>query len=76
MGDSDIINLFEREVMHASITRLSTCPKELETKVNQPATLDRAQRMMQKLDSLDTEFKEHHHALVNVIEGNELLSKE
>ena len=62
--------------MHASITRLSTHLKELETKVNQPTTLDRAQRMTHKLDSLDSEFKVHHHALINVIEGNELLLKE
>ena len=76
MGDSDKANPStlrkRRGVVRASITRLSTRLKELETKIDQPTTLDLAHRMTQKLDTLDSEFKVHHFAL----NGDELLSKE
>ena len=68
--------LFERGVIRASITRLSTRLKDLEAKVDQPTTLDLTQRMTQKLDTLDSEFKVHHFALVDVIDGDEFLLKE
>ena len=80
MGDSDKPNPTtlrkRRGVVRASITRLATRLKDLETKVDQPTTLDLAHRMSQKLDSLDSEFKVHHYALVDIIDDNDLSSKE
>ena len=80
MGDSEKTNPStlrkRRGVARASITRISTRLKELETKVDQPTTLDLARRMTKKLDSLDSDFKVHHYALVDIIEGDELSSKE
>ena len=80
MGDSEKPNPStlrkRRGVARASITRISTRLKELETKVDQPTTLDLARRMTKKLDSLDSDFKVHHYALVDIIEGDELSSKE
>ena len=80
MGDSDKPNPTtlrkRRGVVRASITRLATRLKDLETKVDQPTTLDLAHRMSQKLDSLDSEFKVHHYALVDIIDDDDLSSKE
>ena len=75
MGDSNPSTLRKRSRTWL-ITRLSMRLKEFETKVNQPTTLDFAQRMMQKLDTLDSEFKVHHFALIDVIDDDELSLKE
>ena len=48
-----------------SITRLSTHLKDLESKADQPATLDLARQMSQRLESLDSDFKLHHYTLID-----------
>ena len=52
------------------------CLKDLESKVDQPATPDLTQRMKKKLDTLDSEFKTHHYALIDLIDDEETLQKE
>ena len=41
--------------------------KELEGKTNQPDTIDVARRMKEKLESLDSEFRDHHYAVIDVV---------
>ena len=65
-----------RGVARASITRLTNRLKELESDAGRPATLDHAQGMTRKLDSLDSEFRTHHHALIDLIDDEETLQKE
>ena len=65
-----------RGVAKASITRLTTRLKDLEADASQPATINHAQRMQKNLDSLDTEFRDHHHNIVDLIDGEESLTKE
>ena len=59
-----------------SITRLFTRLKDLESKADQPATLDLAQQMSQKLESLDSNFMLHHYALINLFDDTESILKE
>ena len=65
-----------RGVVKASITRLSSRLKELESKAEEPATHDHAQRLATRLDTLDAEFKTHHFALIDLIDDEETLGKE
>ena len=65
-----------RSVVRASITRLFTCLKDLESKADQPTTLDLAQQMSKKLESLDSDFKLHHYALIDLIDDIESMLKE
>ena len=65
-----------RGVARASVTRLSTRLKDLEGNPGESTTLDLAQRMTQKLDALDAEFRTHHHALIDLIDDEETLEKE
>ena len=53
-----------RGVVRASVTRLTTRLSELESKVHEPST---AQRMSQRLESLDSDFKIHHYAVVDAL---------
>ena len=55
------------EASHASITRLTGRVKELESKADQPTTVKVARRLKEKLESLDSEFKVHHLAVVDAI---------
>ena len=57
-----------RGVVRASVTRLSTRLLELESKADQPATLDLAQQMSRRLESLDSDFRTQHYALIDLIE--------
>ena len=65
-----------RGVVKASITRLGSCLKELESKVEEPTTHDHAQRLATKLETLDAEFKTHHFSLIDLIDDDETLEKE
>jgi len=65
-----------RGVLRVSITRLSTRLKELESKIEQPNTLELAQRIKQKLETQDSKFKVHHCALIDLIDDEETLQKE
>ena len=61
-----------RDVAKASITRLSTRLKDLEADVSQPATIDHTQRMQQKLDTLDVDFRAHHHNVVDLTDSERI----
>ena len=65
-----------RGVARASLTRLGNRLKDLEGEHPEPKTLELAQRMSQKLSDLDSEFRTHHHALVDLIDDEEALAKE
>ena len=65
-----------RGISHASITKLATKLNDLESKADQPTTLDFARRLKERLDSLDLEFKTHHYALVEQIEERTDLDRE
>ena len=60
-----------RGVVRASITRLTGRIKELESKADQPTTTDVARRSKENLESLDSEFKVHHLAVVDAIDGTD-----
>ena len=63
-------------IVRALITRLSTRLKDLESKANQPTTLDLTRQMSQRLKSLDSNFKLHHYAFVDLIDDTEMMLKE
>ena len=65
-----------RGVARASITRLTHRLKDLEKDVGGPRTLELARGMTRKLDSLDSEFRTNHHALIDLIDDDETLHKE
>ena len=65
-----------RGVARASLTRLANRLKVLESETGEPKTLELAQRMSQKLADLDSEFRTHHHALIDLIDDEESLAKE
>ena len=57
----------EEEVLQRPPSRNSTRLLELETKVDDPAILGPAQKLLTKLGSLDSEFKRQHLAVVDSI---------
>ena len=65
-----------RGVVRASITRLSTRLNELESRSGDPSVPDLAKQMMTKIESLDSEFKTLHYAVVDETEGKESLLAE
>jgi len=65
-----------RVVVRASITRLGTRVKELESKSVDHTTVDVAQRLKEKLETLDSEFSTHHYALIDAIDDVESLEEE
>ena len=50
--------------------------KDLEGEDTEPKTLELAQCMSQKLLDLDTEFRTHHHALIDLTDDEDALAKE
>ncbi len=70
------VNRKRRGTAKASITRLVGRVGELESKPSlSPAERSAAQQLLQKLETLDTEFRTHHMAMVDYLEG-ELLNAE
>ena len=65
-----------RGVARASITRLTNRLKDLEGEDEGTRTLELAKRMSQKLTDLDSEFRTHHHAVVDLIDDDDILAKE
>ena len=65
-----------RGVARASITRLATRLKDLENDATGSTTLDLARGMTRKLDALDSEFRNHHHNIVDFIDNEEALQRE
>ena len=60
----------------ASLTRLSKYLKDLEGDAGEPKMLELARRMSQKLADLDSEFRAHHHALIDLMDDDDSLAKE
>ena len=56
-----------RSVTRASLTRLASRLRDLESKTDQPDTLDLAEWAKQKLRDLKVDFMAHHLALIDVI---------
>ena len=65
-----------REISRTSLTKLATKPNDLENKADEPTTLDLARRLKDRLDTLDSEFKTHHYAVVEQIEDGTDLDRE
>ena len=65
-----------RGVVRASITRLANHLDDLEDKTDDIATRDIAQRMSQKVNELDLEFKTYHYNLIDHIDDDNTLGKE
>ena len=65
-----------RGVARASITRLCNHLKDLEGKTEQPKTLELARRLSQKLTDLDSEFRTHHHTVIDLTDDEDALAKE
>ena len=66
-----------RGVVRASLTRLDSRVAELEGK-GEISAGDRlaAQRFLRKLDSLDSDFKSHHFAIVDLVDGDSLEAEQ
>ena len=63
------VNRKRRGVARASITRMRARILDLETKErSSPVGLETARRLKQKLEDLDSDFKSHHYAIVDLIE--------
>ena len=65
-----------RGVVRASLTRLNTKLTELEGSTDQSGTLDLARRLSTRLEVLDSEYKHHHYAIVDLIDEDEALQRE
>ena len=65
-----------RGVICASITRLTNRLKDLEKETDRSTTLELARGMTRKLDALDSDFRTHHHALIDLIDDEETLLRE
>ena len=77
MSNPDLASLKKRRgIVKASLTRLRTRLTNLESSVEQPDTVDHAKRLSTKLDTLDTEFKAHHYAIVDLTDDETQLQRE
>jgi hypothetical protein len=65
-----------RGVARTSLTRLSNRLKDLEGDAREPKTLELALRMSQKLADLDSEFRTHHHALIDLMDDKSLAKEQ
>ena len=65
-----------RGVAKASITRLDTRLKTLESAIDQPTTRDSARQLSAKLKEYDAEFKTAHLSLVDLIDDEDALMGE
>ena len=57
----------KRGVTHSSITCAKTCLRDLEAKRNRTDTQDHAQCMLHKLENVDSDFKQYHYALIELM---------
>ena len=65
-----------RGVVRASATRLKGKVRELESKTDHPDTPSHARRILQRMETLNSEFKEHHYGVIELLESEEDLSRE
>ena len=76
---SEVSNLRKRRgVTRASITKLFTRLKTLESKVDESTTFDLAQQLTPNLKSLDAQFKDQHFLIIDAIDESDVdsLAKE
>ena len=76
MSTSDSVLRKRRGVTRASLSRLTTRVRDLESKAGQPGTLDVARRLEQKLEELKSNFMTHHLALVDILTDGDVLATE
>ena len=50
--------------------------RDLEAKTTRMDTRDHTQHMLDKLENLDSDFKQYHYALIELIDDEEILEKE
>ena len=65
-----------RGVVRGSITRLRSRLSELKGKTDELDTPSHARRMAQRLETLDSEFKNHHYVIIESLEREEDLTRE
>ena len=65
-----------RGVSRASITRLSTKIVEAESKFGEPGLNSIAQKLLKRLESLDSDFKTQHLAVVDSLEEGSDFDRE
>ena len=65
-----------RGAIKASITKHTTKIAELEAKETGPTTPPLAQQLAKRLESLDSDFKTRHVAIIDVLEGEGQLAEE
>ena len=76
MSEALSVHKKRRGVARASITKLSKKITELETLTSDPDTCAIAQRLVSRLKELNTEFRTHHLAIVDLTDSEEELSAE
>ena len=65
-----------RGVVRGSITRLRSRLSELKGKTDELDSPSHARQMAQRLETLDSEFKNHHYAIIEALEREEDLIRE
>ena len=74
---SDLATLKKRRgVAKASITRLTHRLEELESDPEKSTALDLARGMARKLETLDSDFRTQHHALIDLVNDEDALIAE
>ena len=74
---SDLATLKKRRgVAKASITRLTHRLEELESDPEKSTALDLARGMARKLETLDSDFRTQHHALIDLVNDEDTLIAE
>ena len=63
-------------VVTASITRVSNHLKVLEVLLNHPESKDQLHSLLERLNVLDSEYKQHHFAIIDQIDDDEELGQE
>ncbi len=71
MTDTERYHRRRRGVVRGMITRLTIRFVDLKSKTELPDTLSHTRQMAQRLRSLDSKFKQHHFAIVDLIERDE-----
>ena len=56
-----------RGVSHASITCLTTRVREAEAREDNLGIADLSKKLKEKLESLDTDFRNHHFAIIDLL---------
>ncbi len=77
MADANVSALRRRRgTVKSSITKLASKIDELERATSGPAPLARVQQLVKRLGTLDSEFKARHFEIVDIIDGEEILTAE